>query len=141
MENPSDEELLRVYQAYRTIAVVGASTSPDKAAHFVPEYLKDQGFEVVPVNPGADEVLGEQAHASLEEIDGSIDVVVVFRSSEEAPDIARQAVDAGAKVIWLQEGIVSQEAASIARDTGLTVVMDRCIGRTHGQLGLGPGPD
>jgi predicted CoA-binding protein len=138
---PSDVELLRIYQACRTIAVVGASTSPDKAAHFVPEYLKQQGFEVVPVNPSADEILGEQAHATLEDIDQPLDVVVVFRPSKEAPDIARQAVRAGVKVLWLQEGIDSQEAARIARDAGLTVVMDRCIGRTHEQLGLGPGPD
>ncbi len=93
------------------------------------------------MNPSADEVLSRQARGSLDEIDQSIDVVVVFRPSEEASDIARQVVSAGAKVMWLQEGISSQEAASIVRDAGLTIVMDRCIGLTHGQLGLGPGPD
>ncbi len=140
-ESLSDEQLRRIYQESRTIAVVGASTSPDKPAHFVPEYLQEQGFRVIPVNPAAEEILGEQAYPSLEEIDAPVDVVDVFRPAEEAPDIARQAVGAGAKVLWLQEGIFSEEAAHIARDAGLLVVMDRCIGRTHGALGLGPGPD
>ncbi len=140
-ENLSDEELRRIYQESRTIAVVGASTSPDKPAHFVPKYLQEQGFRVIPVNPGAQEILGEQAYPSLEEIDAPVDVVDVFRPAEEAPDIALQAVNAGAKVLWLQEGVVSEEAAHVARDAGLLVVVDRCIGRTHGALGLGPGPD
>lgn len=139
--NPGDDELRGIYQATRTIAVVGASEDSSKPAHFVPAYLEEQGFRIVPVNPTTDEIFGERAYDSLDDVDEQIDVVDVFRPAEEAPDIARQAVEVGAKVLWLQQGIVSEEAAKIARDAGLTVVMDACMGATHGRLGLGPGPD
>lgn len=139
-QNPSNEELREIYQNARTIAVVGASDSPDKPAHQIPAYLQRQGYRIVPVNPGDEEVLGEQAVADLGDVEAVIDVVDVFRPADEAPDIARQAVTIGAKVLWLQSGIVSDEAADIARDGGLTVVMDACMGAMHGRLGLGPGP-
>jgi len=138
--NPSMDELKKIYEEAGTIAVVGASADESKAAHTIPRYLKRQGFRIVPVNPRGGEILEERVYPSLKEIPDKIDVVDVFRPSEETPDIARQAVDIGAKVLWLQQGIYSDEAERIARDGGLQVVMNRCMGETHYQLGLGPGP-
>jgi predicted CoA-binding protein len=134
------DELRKIYEDTKTIAVVGASDNERKPAHTIPRYLKGQGFRIIPVNPKGGEILGEKAFTSLGEIQESIDVVEVFRPSEETPDIARQAVDAGAKVLWLQEGIKSEEAERIATEGGLKVVMNRCMGETHYQLRLGPGP-
>jgi predicted CoA-binding protein len=135
------EQLLPIYTHNKTIAVIGASTDPSKAAHRVPSYLQSQGYRILPVNPHGGELFGELVFRSLPEIDAPVDVVEVFRPAQEAPEIARQAVTIGAKVLWLQLGIVSQEARQIAEAAGLTVVMDRCMGATHALLGLGPGPD
>jgi uncharacterized protein len=135
------EQLLRIYAETRTIAVVGASTDPAKAAHQIPRYLQRQGYRILPVNPHGGELLGEPVARSLAEVDGPVDVVDVFRPAEEAPGIAREAVAIGAKVLWLQLGIESEEARRLAEAAGLTVVMDRCMGATHAELGLGPGPD
>jgi predicted CoA-binding protein len=93
----------------------------------------------VPVNPRHAEVLGERSYSSLKEVDGPVDVVEVFRPADEAPEIARDAVAIGARALWLQEGIVSEEAEQIATDGGLSFVMDRCMGVVHGELGFGPG--
>ncbi len=136
----SPNELRQIYEDSKTIAVVGASTDESKPANHIPAYLKSQGYRIVPINPRGGEILGERAYTSLPEVDTPIDVVEVFRPSEETPDIAREAVAVGAKVLWLQTGISSEEAERIAEEGGLKVVMNRCMGVTHGQLGLGPGP-
>ncbi len=141
MANPSDDELKQIYADTKTIAVVGASNDPKKAGHNIPAYLQTQGYKIIPVNPKGGEIFGETVRTSLADIDEPIDVVDVFRPSEETPQIAREAVAAGAKVLWLQTGIQSDEAEKIARDGGLTVVMNTCMGATHRRLGLGPGPD
>jgi hypothetical protein len=130
----TDQALVEIYRATRTIAVVGASADPSKLAHSVPAYLQIQGFDVIPVNPSAGEILGVSAVTTLAEIERPVDVVDVFRPSAEAPGIAREAVAIGARVLWLQAGIVSEEAAAIARQAGLTVVMDTCMGATHRRL-------
>jgi predicted CoA-binding protein len=135
-----DDELRQIYADAKTIAVVGASGDETKAAHTIPRYLKRQGYRIVPVNPRGGEILDEPVSTSLAEIEEPIDVVDVFRPSEETPDIARQAVEAGAKVLWLQLGIEHPEAERIAEEAGLKVVMDRCMGETHRRLDLGPGP-
>ena len=141
MPNPTDDELKQIYADTKTIAVVGASNDPKKAGHNIPAYLQTQGYKIIPVNPKGGEIFGETVRTSLADIDEPIDVVDVFRPSEETPEIAREAVAAGAKVLWLQTGIQSEEAEKIARDGGLTVVMNTCMGATHRRLGLGPGPD
>ena len=138
--SPSDDELVELYGRIKTIAVVGASDDVAKAASRIPRYLKNQGYTIIPVNPRGGTIIGEEAKASLAELDAPPDVVDVFRPSEETPDVARAAVAAGAKVLWLQEGISNDEARKIAEDAGLTVIMNRCMGATHAQLGLGPGP-
>jgi predicted CoA-binding protein len=131
---PSEDELRAIYADTATIAVVGASANPAKPAHTIPAYLREVGFRIVPVNPAAEEVLGVTAYPRLEEVPVPVDVVEVFRPAVEAPEIARSAVAIRAKVLWLQEGIVSEEAAAIARAGGLRVVMDRCMGVTHRAL-------
>ncbi len=135
------EELRSIYDESKTIAVVGASENESKAAHTIPRYLQRQGYRIVPVNPKGGEILGERVYPSLREVDVPVDVVDVFRPSEETPDIAREAVEVGAKTLWLQEGIEHPEAERIASEGGLKVVMDRCMGQTHYQLRLGPGPN
>jgi uncharacterized protein len=135
-EEPSEETLRRIYAETKTIAVVGASNDEEKPAHQIPAYLQGQNYRIIPVNPKGGEILGEPAAESLSAIGEPVDVVDVFRPSEEAPAIAREAVAIGANVLWLQEGIYSEEAARIAGEAGLTVVMDRCMGATHRALGL-----
>ena len=141
MANPTDDELKQIYADTKTIAVIGASNDPKKPGHNIPAYLHTQGYKIIPVNPKGGEIFGEPVRASLADVDEPIDVVDVFRPSEETPEIAREAVKAGAKVLWLQTGIQSDEAERIAREGGLTVVMNTCMGATHRRLGLGPGPD
>jgi len=135
------ESLLRIYAQTRTIAVVGASADASKAAHRTPRYLQSQGYRILSVNQRGGELFGVHVFRSLTEIDVPVNVVEVFRPAQEAPEIARQAIVIGAKVLWLQLGIISEEARRIAEAAGLTVVMNRCMGATHALLGLGPGPD
>ena len=134
------DELRKIYEDTKTIAVVGASDDQRKPAHTIPRYLQRQGFRIIPVNPKGGEILGEGVVERLTDVTEPVDVVDVFRPSAETPDVARDAVKLGAKVLWLQEGIESQEAERIATEGGLKVVMDRCMGETHYQLKLGPGP-
>jgi uncharacterized protein len=141
MDDDLRQRLLKIYDEAKTIAVVGASADESKDAHQIPRYLQSQGYRIVPVNPRGGEILGGKVATSLNEVEGPVDVVDVFRPSEETPEIARQAGEIGAGVLWLQLGIASDEARDIAEDAGLTVVMDRCMGATHGELGLGPGPE
>jgi predicted CoA-binding protein len=140
MDALSREQLLRIYAETRTIAVVGASGDPSKPAHHIPRYLQSEGYRILPVNPRGGELLGEPVARSLAEVEGPVDVVDVFRPAEEAPGIAREAIEAGARVLWLQVGIESEEARHEAEAAGLTVVMNRCMGEAHAELGLGPGP-
>jgi predicted CoA-binding protein len=137
---PTHEELLAIFAQPKTIAVVGASTAVGVPAHDIPRYLQSQGYRIVPVNPRGNEILGVRAFPSLAEVDVPIDVVDVFRPSREAAAVAHQAVAVGAKVLWFQPGTDTDEAAAIATEAGLTVIRRRCMGVTHGLLGLGPGP-
>ncbi len=137
-ENPPEDDLRRIYAETETIAVVGASANPDKASNSVPAYLQSMGYRIIPVNPSGGEILGEKVYASLAEVDVPIDVVDVFRPPREVPGIATEAADAGAKVLWMQPGIVSEEGAAVAESRGLTVAMDICMRATHLLLGLGP---
>ena len=133
---PEDRELRALLGEARTIAVVGLSSKPDRPSLDVAGYLQDRGFRIVPVNPRETEVLGEQAYATLRDIpaDLPIDVVDVFRRAEDTPDIARDAVAIGAKVLWLQAGIANDEAYRIASEAGLEVIMGVCIRATDRRL-------
>jgi uncharacterized protein len=134
------QDLLRIYERTRTIAVVGASADEQKAAYAIPSYLRSQGYRIIPVNPKAGEILGEHVYPSLEEIDAPVDVVDVFRPPAEAETTARQAIAIGADVLWFQPGTHTTEAIQLAADVGLSVVAGRCMGATHSELGLGSGP-
>jgi len=116
-----------VLKAAKTIAVVGLSRNPAKAAHAVPAAMQAAGFRVIPVHPSADELLGEKVYRSLADIPEQVDIVDVFRPSPEAPGVAEQAVAIGAKTLWLQEGIVSAQARQIAESAGLDYIENRCI--------------
>jgi uncharacterized protein len=133
---PSDAELRSILGDARTIAVVGLSSNPLKHSNDVAGYLQRKGYRIVPVNPNETEVLGERAYPSLDDIpqDVRIDVVDVFRRAEHTPEVAEQAVRRGAKVLWLQDGIVNDDARRIAEDAGLTVIMGVCIERTNRRL-------
>jgi uncharacterized protein len=125
---PTDEALPeRILRRSSTIAVVGASRSPDKSAHSVPMAMQAAGFRIIPVNPQVDELFGEKSYATLADIPEHVDMVDVFRPSEDAAEIARQAVAIGTDAIWLQQGIVSDEARRIADDAGIDYVEDRCM--------------
>ena len=133
-KNPSDEELKQLMAHANTIAVVGASSNPEKASYGIMQRLQHVGYNVIPVNPRATEVLGERAYSSLVDIPVPIDIVDVFRRAEDTPLIADEAVQIGAKVFWLQSGIVNEDAAARAKAGGLTVVMDSCLGTMHAML-------
>ncbi|SRR5579883_637425 len=123
-----------ILSATRVIAVVGLSGSPMRPSNGVSEYMKRAGYRIIPVNPNESEVLGERSYARLEDIPESIDMVNVFRRSEHVPEIVESAIRAGAKSLWLQEGVIHEAAAQRARDAGLDVVMDKCILKEHRKL-------
>jgi len=123
-----------ILQSARTIAVVGLSGKRYRPSYGVAEYLKREGYRVIPVNPDETEVLGEKSYPDLDSVPGEIDVVDIFRRSEFVPEIVEAAIRKGAKVVWMQEGVIHEEAARRAREAGLTVVMDRCILKDHRRL-------
>jgi predicted CoA-binding protein len=138
MTNPSDPELAALLRETRTVALVGASNNPERAAHGIMKQLLRAGYEVIPVNPKESEVLGKRAYASVDDVPGPIDVVDVFVLADAVVPIAEAAVRKHAKALWLQLGIVNEDAARIAKAAGLTVVMDACMGATHARLHIPP---
>lgn len=127
----TSEKLLR---NGKTIAVVGLSNRRARPSYGVSEYLKAMGYHIVPVNPNETEVLGEKAYSTLDEIPEHVDIVDIFRRSECVPDIVDAAIRIGAQGVWMQEGVVNDDAATKARAAGLDVVMDRCILKEHRKL-------
>jgi predicted CoA-binding protein len=123
----TDAIVERILTSYDTITVVGASRAGYKAAHSVPAHMQRHGWRIVPVNPHADKILGEQVYRKLADVPEQVGLVEVFRPAGQTPDIARQAVAAGATALWLQLGITSAEARAIAEDAGLLYVEDRCM--------------
>ena len=137
--NPSDDDIRRLLSTSRTIAMVGASSKPDRPSHGVMKTLMHAGYNVIPVTPREKEVLGQRAYASLRDVPQKVDIVDVFRRAEETPAIADDAVAIGARALWLQLGISSEEAAQRASVGGLIVVMDKCIGQTVSKTGVHAG--
>ena len=127
----AEAEILR---KYRTIAVVGLSRDETRDSHSVATYMQDAGYRIVPVNPSETEVLGEKAHPTVASAPPPVEIVNVFRRPRAVPSVVDDAIAAGAKVIWMQPGIVNEEAAAKAREAGLEVVMDRCIRSEHRRL-------
>jgi predicted CoA-binding protein len=124
-------EILAILQTARTVAIVGLSSNELRASNFVGFYLRRHGYRVIGVNPQTSEVFGEPSYPALRDVPVPIDVVDVFRAPEAVPELAREAVEVGAKALWLQFGVISFEGAEIARSGGLSVVMDRCLKVEH----------
>ncbi len=127
----TEEEILSFS---RVVAVVGLSAKPDRPSYRVASYLKEQGYKIIPVNPAEKEVLGEPCYPDLASVPESVDVVDVFRRSEEVPPIVEEAIRIGAKTVWMQEGVINEEAAARGREAGLRVVMDKCMLKEHQKL-------
>ena len=123
-----------VLRTYHSVAVVGLSPDPTRPSHAVARYLQEQGYDVVPVNPNCREVLGRRCYPDLRSVPGGVEIVDVFRRSESVGPIADDAIAIGAKVLWLQDGVVNEEAAERARRAGLIVIMDDCMAREHRRL-------
>ena len=128
MQVPDIKDILT---RYRTVAVVGLSPDSGKPSHEVALYLQRAGYRIIPVNPAVAEVFGEKSYPTLADVPEEVEIVDVFRRSEFVPEIVEQAIAKGAKVVWMQEGVVHEEAARRAREAGLQVVMDRCMLKEH----------
>lgn len=127
----TEEEILN---SSRVVAMVGLSPKPDRPSYKVASYLKRKGYKIIPVNPGAEEILGVPSYPDLSSIPEPVDVVDIFRRSEEVPAIVEEAIEIGAKTVWMQEGVINDEAAARAEEAGLMVVMDRCMLKEHQKL-------
>ncbi|XXM72609.1 CoA-binding protein [Lysinibacillus sphaericus] len=131
IENPTREEIGQILKESKRIAVVGLSDNPERTSHSVSKAMQDLGYEIIPVNPVIDSALGVKAVASLEEIEGPVDIVNIFRRSEFLPDLAREFDKIDAKIFWAQLGVMNEEAYSFLKERGYTVIMDRCIKVEH----------
>tara|TARA_B100000408_G_scaffold106326_1_gene83120 strand:+ start:207 stop:602 length:396 start_codon:yes stop_codon:yes gene_type:complete len=129
----SIEDIKKIFQM-KTIAVVGMSPKPERPSHYVAMYMKEQGYNIIPVNPGHNEIAGMKSFPSLLEIPRTIDVVDVFRRSEYVLSIAESAVTVGAKALWLQDGVINEDGSALAENAGLLVVMNDCMLRRHRQM-------
>lgn len=134
MDQPTDDEILEILTGAKTVAVVGFSSKPERPSHRVAKFLKDAGYRIYPVNPNIEEALGEKVYASLEEVPAGIDIVDIFRASDKVLPVVEAAIRVGARVVWMQEGVVNEEAARKAREAGLKVVMDRCTMQEYRRL-------
>ena len=132
-DSHSDEEIKEIF-SLKNVAVVGMSKNQGKAAHYVPKYLSENGYNIIPVNPTADEILDKKSYHSLDEIDQDIDIVDVFRPSDQVLPFVQEAIKKKPKVIWLQEGIHNSEAEELARKEGIKVVFNRCMLAEHQRL-------
>ena len=122
----SDTEI-KNFLKLKNVAVIGMSRNKSKAAHFVPKYLSENGFDVIPINPNSDEILNKKCYKEINDVEGDIDIVDVFRPSEDVLPFVKEAIKKNPKVIWLQEGIHNEEAENLAREQGIDVVFNRCM--------------
>ncbi|WP_031513511.1 CoA-binding protein [Desulfofalx alkaliphila] len=132
--NPTENEIKNLLQEARTIAVVGLSDKPERDSHMVAKYLQEKGYRIIPVNPKLDSVLGEKAYKKVSEIPDPIDIVNVFRRSIDTPPVVEDSLAKKPKAVWLQLGIQNDEAAKIAQDNKITMIMNRCIKIDHAKL-------
>ena len=129
----SDEEILEILKM-KKVAVIGMSKNPDKAAHYVPKYLHDNGYEITPVNPNADVILKKQCYDDIADVPDYVDIIEIFRPSDQVMPIIKEAIKKKPKVIWLQEGIHNKEAEKLAHDVGIDVIFNRCMLAEHSRL-------
>jgi predicted CoA-binding protein len=135
----NDQMMKEILLSAKTVASVGLSSNQEKESYWIVSYLKEQGYHIIPINPTATEILGEKVYPDLSSIPEKVDVVQVFRKPEDVPPVVDEAIKIGAKVVWMQEGIVNEEAAQKAREAGLQVVMNACMRATYRRL-IGPKP-
>jgi hypothetical protein len=129
----------KILNRYRTVAIVGLSPDPSRPSHKVASYLAQHGYEIIPVNPNAHEILGKSSYPGLMFIPNPVEIVDIFRRPEEVMPIVDEAIKIGAKAVWMQEGIINEAAVLRARDAGLLVVMDKCMFKEHRRLSKKPG--
>ncbi len=132
-DSHSDDDIRKIF-SLKNVAVIGMSKNEGKAAHYVPKYLSQQGYNIMPINPTADQILERKSYHSIEEVDQPIDIVDVFRPSDQVLPVVQQAIKKKPKVIWLQEGIHNAEAEELARKAGIQVVFNRCMLAEHQRL-------
>ena len=132
-DSHTDEQIQKFY-LLKNIAVVGMSKNPEKAAYYVPKYLADRGYNIMPVNPTANEIMGKRCYHGISEVNEPIDIVDIFRPSDQVMPVVEEAIKKKPKVIWLQEGIHNQEAEELARKAGIEVVFNRCMLAEHERL-------
>ncbi len=132
-DDHSDDEIKQIF-SLKNVAVIGMSKHPEKAAHFVPKYLSEQGFNILPINPTSSEILNKKCYSSVTEVNEPIDIVDVFRPSDQVLPFVKEAITMKPKVIWLQEGIHNPEAEELARKEGIKVVFNRCMLAEHQRL-------
>ena len=132
-DSHTDDEI-KNFLSLKKVAVIGMSRSKSKAAHFVPKYLLENGFDIIPINPNSDEILTKKCYKEITEVEGNIDIVDIFRASEDVLPFVRDAIKKNPKVIWLQEGIHNEEAENLAREHGIDVVFNRCMLAEHQRL-------
>ena len=131
IENPSREELGKILKKVKRIAVVGLSDNPERTSYMVSKAMQDAGYEIIPVNPKATEILGQKAVASLKDIEGHVDIVNVFRRSEHLLGVAKEFAEIDADIYWAQQGLENEDAYNFLKEKGYTVIMDRCIKVEH----------
>ncbi len=134
VKNPSEQEIKDILARYKTVAVIGMSKNPEKDAYRIPEYLKNKGYKIIPVNPSANEILGEKVYARLTDIPGDVDIVDVFRPSDDIANYVDEVIMKKPKVFWLQLGIQNKEAQEKVASAGIKVVFDRCMMSEHKKL-------
>lgn len=131
---PTAGDRLRILTRYKNIAMVGLSPNPFRPSHFAAIYMLAEGYNIIPVNPAAKEILGRKSYASIRDIPEQVDIVDIFRKPGDVPPLIDEAIDVGAKVVWMQLGVINEEAAAKARAAGLEVVMDRCVKIEHARF-------
>jgi uncharacterized protein len=129
-----NENIPQILKSFKKIAVIGISNKPDRPSHYVSYFMKEHGYQIFPVNPGLDQVFSEKCYPSLSAIPDQVEIVDIFRRAEFVDEIVKEAIQIGAKVIWMQEGIINENAAQKAIDAGMQVVMDRCIKTEYARL-------
>lgn len=132
----NDDEVAKLLKSAKNIAVVGLSSSPLRPSYGVSAYMQSHGYHIIPVNPSINGALGEKAYATLADVPGPIDIVNVFRRSDQVPEVVQEAIRLKVPAIWMQEGVIHEGAAAEARKAGIMVVMDRCILKEHRARGL-----
>ena len=133
-QDSSSDQQIREILSLSKVVVVGMSKNSSKAAHYVPKYLADNGYDIIPVNPTTDEILGKKCYSSISEVDGDIDIIDIFRPSDQVLPVIQEAIKKKPKVIWLQEGIHNSEAEELATRAGIKVIFNRCMLAEHQRL-------